>query len=466
MFIQSLKILNMNKILTLILCFMLVKSAAQGYESQIYLGGNHLIVRKGKDARIVEQKSKNFSSNPWAQYTYNTTAAAIYDKSGKIVLASNGEKIFDSEGVIPNGDSLKGFYYGDCILSNYPEDPLKSLLLTINNEGLHKTIVVAQKGKFTVSDEKNILVCKSVSNSIAMCENGNGIDKWIIVHSWQDDKFHVFLFSKNTIEEKGAFESHIIEKTNNGSIKLKLSPDGTKLVAMARESRMFVYDFDAQAGSIKDRNSFDLAKTHDFDFSSNGESLYVSTFDDESAVYSMAVNDGSQKKKVMTLGYYVLSRLQLVENNQMIINTPNFVGGITDLGTEKEQVVQPLIRKNGAQKYHLGLSQNPIATAQNQAAVKSSDYIPNSFSPNNDGLNDDFGVIIEKFPKSKKLIEYNLKVLSRTGKVIFSTDSIYDKWDGKSNGAALSSDVYLWVLTYKTTDDKTVNENGEVVILR
>jgi gliding motility-associated-like protein len=456
----------MNKIFTLVLCFILVRCAAQNNDSQIYLGGNHIIIKKGKNAQIVEQKSKDFSNNPLAKYTYNTTAAASYDKTGKIVLASNGEKIFDSEGVIVNGDNLKGFYYGDCIMSDYPENQSKVLVLTINNEGLYKTVISAsKKGKFTVSNEKNVLICKDVSNSITTCEHGNNIDKWIIVHSWRDDKFHVFLFTKNTLEEKSVFESSIIKKTNNGSIKLKLSPDGTKLVAMVRDNRIFVYDFDPQLGAIRNKSSFELAKTHDFDFSNDGAKLYVSTFDNESAVYSMAVNDGSERKNVMTLGYYVLSRLQLVGNNQMIINTPEFVGGILDLGTDKEQVVQPLIRKNVEQKYHLGLSQSPVTSTQNSGMTKS-EYMPNSFSPNSDGLNDDFGVVIEKFPKSKKLIDFSLKILSRTGKVVFESNSIYDRWGGKSESEELPSDVYLWILSYKTTDGKAVDENGEVVILR
>ena len=382
------------------------------------------------------------------------------------MLASNGEKIFDSDGIIPNGDNINGFYYGDCVMSEYAEDKSKILLLTVGKEGLYKTVITANKGKFTVSNEKNILIFKGIANTITSSTHGNGVDKWIIVHGLSDDKLHVFLFSKNALEEKGAFESNIVKKTSNGSIKLKFSPDGKKLVAMARESRMFVYDFDTGSGLMSHKNDFALAKTYDFDFSTNGEWLYVSTFDSESAVYSMSINDGSQSKKIMTLGNYVFAHLQLEENGQIIINTPEFVAAISNAGTEKEQVLQPLIRKAADQKYHIGLSKSPISSSAQNVGISKSDYMPNSFSPNNDGLNDDFGVIVEKFPKSKKLIEYNLKILSRAGKIVFSTDSIYDRWDGKFSNEELSSDVYLWILTYKTTEGKTINENGEVIILR
>lgn len=458
----------MNRItflLSVLLCSFVARVIAQNYEPQIYLGGNHLISGKGKNISIVEHKTKNYSDDSLSQYTYNSISSAIYDKDDRVKLFSNGEKIFDLDGIIPNGDKINGFYYSDCLMTTYPEDKAKVLVLTIGNNGLNRTKVDFHQSKFKVSNEKNVLICKDVSNSIAICQHENSVDKWIVVHSWRDDKFHIFLFSKDAIEEKAAIESNILKQINNGSIKLKFSPDGKMLIAMCRGDKMLVYNFDASLGAISYKSDIPLKSAYDFDFSMDAKWLYVSTFESESAIYRINLNENLQKKKVAILGNYVLSTLQLANNNQIMINTPNFISGIFELGTEEEYIIQPLIKKTIEQKHHIGLSK--IELSQNVLGIApKSEYIPNSFSPNDDGLNDDFGVLTEKFPLTKKIADYHFKVVSRIGKTIFSTNSIYEKWDGKYHGEDMPSEVYLWTLTCKTSDGKTTIENGEVLLLR
>ncbi|MCE9538033.1 MAG: PKD domain-containing protein, partial [Bacteroidetes bacterium] len=58
-------------------------------------------------------------------------------------------------------------------------------------------------------------------------------------------------------------------------------------------------------------------------------------------------------------------------------------------------------------------------------------YIPNSFSPNDDGVNDSFsgkGIFISK---------YEMRIFDRWGNLIFFTDNINKEWDGKANHGAV-----------------------------
>lgn len=65
-------------------------------------------------------------------------------------------------------------------------------------------------------------------------------------------------------------------------------------------------------------------------------------------------------------------------------------------------------------------------------------FIPNAFTPNNDGVNDDFGA------HGSGIITYDLRIFHRTGALIYRSKNITDKWDGKLNGKILPMDVYLY----------------------
>ena len=67
-------------------------------------------------------------------------------------------------------------------------------------------------------------------------------------------------------------------------------------------------------------------------------------------------------------------------------------------------------------------------------------FLPNSFTPNGDGLNDSF------FPVGDKVsIEnYSFKIFNRWGELIFSTNDFNEKWDGTYQNNPLSSDAYIW----------------------
>lgn len=88
-------------------------------------------------------------------------------------------------------------------------------------------------------------------------------------------------------------------------------------------------------------------------------------------------------------------------------------------------------------------------------------YIPNSFSPNNDGINDVFtgtGVGI---------IEYEMNVFDRWGSVVYTSNDIYKGWDGKDKkGEPSKLDVYSWKVDLKDVFNKKHNYVGHVTLLR
>ena len=89
-------------------------------------------------------------------------------------------------------------------------------------------------------------------------------------------------------------------------------------------------------------------------------------------------------------------------------------------------------------------------------------FIPNAFTPNGDGINDEFlgqGIGIK---------EYNLWIYDRWGNLIFYENDINDPWDGNANEGVevAQQDVYVWKVTIKDIFNKKHNYMGIVTLIR
>jgi len=111
-----------------------------------------------------------------------------------------------------------------------------------------------------------------------------------------------------------------------------------------------------------------------------------------------------------------------------------------------------------------------ILEAMNEFGCKNTDsvfvevlgplFVPNSFSPNDDGRNDVF------LPISIGLKKYELQIYDRWGIKIFETKSLSEAWNGRYKGKDSPVDVYVWKIIY--TDPKHGDKmiTGHVSLIR
>lgn len=88
-------------------------------------------------------------------------------------------------------------------------------------------------------------------------------------------------------------------------------------------------------------------------------------------------------------------------------------------------------------------------------------FIPNSFTPNNDGLNDIFKPII-----TGMISEYYFAVYNRFGQIIFSTHNSTVGWNGKIGKANQNSGTFVWLCRYKIKNGTTQLKRGTVILIR
>ena len=86
-------------------------------------------------------------------------------------------------------------------------------------------------------------------------------------------------------------------------------------------------------------------------------------------------------------------------------------------------------------------------------------HIPNSFTPNNDGLNEMFT------PFVKGLTLYEMRIYNRWGEQVFRTEDITMGWNGlDTDGKRILAGMYLYTITGLTVDETRINEKGYVRI--
>jgi gliding motility-associated-like protein len=90
------------------------------------------------------------------------------------------------------------------------------------------------------------------------------------------------------------------------------------------------------------------------------------------------------------------------------------------------------------------------------------EYIPNSFTPNNDGLNDIFRIGKMRF---KKLVDFT--IFNRWGQEVYH--NAWDPtggWDGTTNGVKQDIGVYYYSIIIESASGKLRYYKGDVTLLR
>ena len=84
-------------------------------------------------------------------------------------------------------------------------------------------------------------------------------------------------------------------------------------------------------------------------------------------------------------------------------------------------------------------------------------YLPNAFSPNNDGINDNL-----IFYSECSLDHFQMSVFNRFGGRIFYSDTVGQFWDGRYQQKKVEVGIYIVLIQYQWTDYKGVQHHGQI----
>jgi gliding motility-associated-like protein len=88
-------------------------------------------------------------------------------------------------------------------------------------------------------------------------------------------------------------------------------------------------------------------------------------------------------------------------------------------------------------------------------------YMPNAFTPNNDFINDNFGL-----PPANKNRLIRLTIFNRWGQKVFETNDAGKRWDGRLKNMEQEPGVYVYYLDMVTLNGKKRTKKGTVLLMR
>lgn len=91
-------------------------------------------------------------------------------------------------------------------------------------------------------------------------------------------------------------------------------------------------------------------------------------------------------------------------------------------------------------------------------------YIPTAFSPNNDGINDEF---MPLFDSNDRIENYFFAVYDKWGNKVFDTNAIEIGWNGEFQQKLFNNTSFLWQVSYTVAEsDITYQKSGSVSLIR
>ena len=141
----------------------------------------------------------------------------------------------------------------------------------------------------------------------------------------------------------------------------------------------------------------------------------------------------------------------------------------TIIGTDYEQ--NPIYNFSGLveQQYYIQLyveNQNGCSDTVYGSQIVQGEYalfLPNSFTPNGDGLNDSFYPVGDKI----SVENYSFKIFNRWGEMVFNTTEFGASWDGTYKGKEAISDAYIWKIDLvDASNGEQKNFDGYVLLTR
>ncbi len=165
---------------------------------------------------------------------------------------------------------------------------------------------------------------------------------------------------------------------------------------------------------------------------------------------------------------YVSDALKLC-NNKSITVTPSH--GSVDVQLDGSVIYRPVAGFSGIDSFSYKVCNEMIAdSSRSICMVESNDnawvyvivegcIIPNSFSPDGDGVNDYFEI-----PCARGYAQ--IDIFNRWGIEVYKNDAYQNDWNGTYNGESLPDGTYFYMLSYNNENSNRINKNGFITIRR
>ncbi|TCD12507.1 T9SS type B sorting domain-containing protein [Pedobacter frigidisoli] len=150
-----------------------------------------------------------------------------------------------------------------------------------------------------------------------------------------------------------------------------------------------------------------------------------------------------------------------LDNGSTWVNPTNGSTGTSYLviGLKPDQSVTIIVRARGQIDCQTSANSVPV-TGKATNPFGNQIFIPNAFTPNNDGKNDIFLIFGNTIASSK------MSIYTQWGQLIFQSDNMATGWDGTFKGINQPIGVYVYMVEVTFSDGTTTMRKGTVTLIR
>ncbi|RYZ98599.1 MAG: gliding motility-associated C-terminal domain-containing protein [Sphingobacteriaceae bacterium] len=153
------------------------------------------------------------------------------------------------------------------------------------------------------------------------------------------------------------------------------------------------------------------------------------------------------------------SGYEVSTNNGVNWSVSNGGTSHTILGLQPGESVTIIVRAMGASSCQTSANSNAV-TATTNDPFKDELYIPNTFTPNNDGRNDFF------LAYGNNVAKFRMRVYNQWGEFVFESQNILQGWDGTYRGRQQPTGVYVYYVDATFNSGAVKTFKGTVTLLR
>ncbi|NEU09903.1 PKD domain-containing protein [Flavihumibacter sp. R14] len=124
-----------------------------------------------------------------------------------------------------------------------------------------------------------------------------------------------------------------------------------------------------------------------------------------------------------------------------------------EYATFGEYEVTLTVTKSGACSASVSLG-NLVITVDNTI------FVPNTFTPNADSVNDEFVITISNIQS------YRIQIYNRYGTPLFETNDIFDNWKGVYNNEPLPVGTYYYIIDAVSVNGDPIKKSGSITIIK
>jgi gliding motility-associated-like protein len=151
--------------------------------------------------------------------------------------------------------------------------------------------------------------------------------------------------------------------------------------------------------------------------------------------------------------------LEIMDENGVLVGPP------ISLGNTSTSYQDPITQNRQISQYRIVAISNDSIPLRSYSNIIMEDiplqvFVPNSFTPNNDALNDTFTA------KGLFIKEYSMEIYSSWGELLYHTTDLEQGWNGVYKGSLIQEDTYVYKIRATDSKGRSLTKSGTVHLLR